>query len=252
MRGLARRGAKGIWQHSRRVPSRFAHLETRTLIRTSLHTQDYTLAVTKAAQIEMLQDQEWELALNSQNSAQQSVRQHQKLRQIAEMRGFTYLPADQVAELSIIDVCRRVEQANKHPNSVAAVLGAHLPPSLRTSEWLAVYSDHVAEKLAKHSDDQKHRWRLARVRAIRNFETAAGVQAVRDISRAKALEFRQWWRARMADEGLSTNTANKDLAYLSAMWNTLAKLEGWSETNPFSGLSFAEERLTCSPLRPQL
>ena len=42
--GLNRRGLKGIWQHSRRVPVRYAHREQRQLIRTSLHPQDYTLA----------------------------------------------------------------------------------------------------------------------------------------------------------------------------------------------------------------
>ena len=62
-RGLRRRGIKGIWQHTRRVPVRYSDVETRELIRTSLHTQDYGLALAKAAQIELLQDQEWELAL---------------------------------------------------------------------------------------------------------------------------------------------------------------------------------------------
>ena len=63
--GLSRRGVKGIWQHTRRVPKRYAHLERRKMIRTSLHTQDYHLALAKASQIEMLQNQEWELAIQS-------------------------------------------------------------------------------------------------------------------------------------------------------------------------------------------
>ena len=74
-RGLRRRGTKGIWQHSRRVPARYAHLESRQLIRTSLHTQDLNLALAKAAQIELLQNEEWELALqNAQASRSFHIR----------------------------------------------------------------------------------------------------------------------------------------------------------------------------------
>ena len=45
----------------------------------------------------------------------------------------------------------------------------------------------------------------------------------------------------MDKEDLTANTANKDFAYLSAMWNVLAKMEGWEEQNPFRSLNFAEE-----------
>jgi len=92
-RGLSRQGVKGIWQHTRRVPKRYAHLDRRKMIRTSLHTQDYHLAIAKASQIELLQNEEWELAIHSRPSPEAWDLKADRLKQIVELRGFTYLSA---------------------------------------------------------------------------------------------------------------------------------------------------------------
>ena len=235
-KGLSRRGVKGIWQHTRRVPKRYTNLEPRKLIRTSLNTQDLSLAQAKAAQIEILQNQEWELAL----SQDASVPSYEAAKKVAELRGFSYLPADQIAQLPTHQICDRIELADTQPQATSAILGSVETPKLMTDVWLDTYQGHVEEKLANHSVDQRHRWYLTRVRAVTRFVEAVGPQPVSEITRAQALEFRNWWRERMKTMGRSANTANKDFAYLSGMWSTMAKLEGWSHQNPFSSLAFAE------------
>ena len=245
-RGLSRRGLKGIWQHTRRVPVRYAQLESRKLIRTSLHTQDYGLALAKAAQIELLQDQEWEVALQSRQNASSPVRplRISKLKQIAEMRGFTYLPASQVAQLPLSEVCARIEQAEQTPHAIPALLGTEQAPKVTTSNWLETYTAHVEESLANHSPEQHRARQSARMLTIRRFVDVAGELPVEQIKRSHSLAFRKWWQEHLKGKGLSPKTANKDFAYLSGMWRTLAKLEGWEQANPFLGLAFAEERGT--------
>ena len=163
-----------------------------------------------------------------------------RLKQIAQLRGFAYLPAAQVAQLPVEQICARVGQATAHPLSMPAVLGAVEPPKLTTKNWLETYQDHISEKLATHSDDQKHRCHATRVRAVKRFVSSVGEKVVQDITRQDVLAFRQWWRKNMEKKGLKPNTANKDFKYLSAMWNALARLEGWAENNPFTGMTFTE------------
>lgn len=237
--GIARRGIKGIWQHTRRVPKRYAHLEKRTLLRTSLHTQDRGLALAKASQIELLQDQEWEAAYQGMTAEPHIALE--RLQSIAQLRGFTYLPAESIVQLPLSQICDRIECADKAPKAVEAVLGTVSTPELSTKKWLGVYEGHISERLANKSPEQRKRWGNPRKRAIEHWHKAIGQSEVRLISRAQALQFRQWWRKRMDKEGLTANTANKDFAYLSAMWNILAKMEGWEEHNPFRSLNFAEE-----------
>ena len=91
--GISRRGKKGLFQHFRRVPKRFAEIESRALIRTALHTTDKNIANTKAAKIENLQDAAWEATLAGRDV--EAKQQYEQLRALAEVRGVSYLEPPQ-------------------------------------------------------------------------------------------------------------------------------------------------------------
>jgi hypothetical protein len=76
--GIARRGKKGLFQQFRRAPTRYAPVESRALVRTALHTTDENLARNKAAQIENLQDLQWEALLAGR--AADATAEYEKLR----------------------------------------------------------------------------------------------------------------------------------------------------------------------------
>ena len=209
-RGLRRRGTKGIWQHTRRVPARYAHLETRKLIRTSLHTQDLSLALAKASQIELLQNEEWELALQNPSAPGTWTQRTDKLRQIAQLRGFAYLPMQQVANLPIHEICERIEKADQAPLAAPTILGSDTSLKVSTKNWLETFQEHIAEKLKDHFPEQRQRWQITRIRVVKRFVAAVGHQSIQEISRSQTLKFRRWWRKRMDERNLSANTANKD------------------------------------------
>lgn len=113
--GLSRRGMKGIWQHTRRVPKRYAHLERRKMIRTSLHTQDYHLVLAKALQIEMLQNQEWELATQSHPDQNRWDDTHQRLKNIAEIRGLLIYLLNRSQNCLCTKFAPELKRVNTHP-----------------------------------------------------------------------------------------------------------------------------------------
>lgn len=243
--GIARRGKKGLFQHFRRVPKRYALMEPRILIRTALHTTDENLALSKAAQIENSQDLQWEARLAGRDGEAQA--EFQKLRDLAEARGVTYLPAYEVAKLPAEAILERIEESNASPVIADAVLGnADVPPVL-ISELFDIYAELISDQLQGKNVDQTKRWAAPRIKSVRNLIGVIGDIDLRDVTREQALQFRRWWWERIQAGKLTANSGNKDLTYLSAMLKTVSTLKGWSFDNPFSGLRFKEQEQRRAP-----
>ena len=237
--GISRRGKKGLFQHFRRVPKRYQAIENRELVRTALHTTDGKIAQIKAAEIEALQDARWEALLTGRSG--EAKQYYEKLRIIAELRDLAYLPAGKVSSLPMDQLLERVEMAG-HDTAIAdAVLGAAAAPKVRLSELFETFEALILDRLRDKSEDQMRRWRAPRQKAVGNLVKVIGDLGVEDISREDALRFRKWWWKRIESGSIGENSANKDLTYLSAMINTVAKMKGWDLINPFTGLRFQEQ-----------
>lgn len=236
--GISRRGKKGLFQHFRRVPKRFAGIEPRALIRTALHTTDKNIANAKAAKIENLQDAAWEATLAGRDV--EAEQQYEQLRALAEVRGVSYLPADLIAEMKPSEIVQRVEDIEDIPVMADALLGRIDTPGLSLLQLLETYQEFIADQLLDKSSDQLRRWKAPREKAIKNLISVIGDQNIRDITRDDGLRFRKWWWRRIETGKLSANSGNKDITYLSAMVNTVAKMNSWVIDNPFVGLRFKE------------
>lgn len=243
--GIARRGKKGLFQHFRRVPKHYRSVESRILIRTALHTTDEKLARTKASQIEQIQDLQWEALLAG--SLTDANVEYEKLRALAEARGITYLPAQEVAKMPPDTILERVEKAGSHPAVADALIGRASPPSLNVSQLFELYAELVADQLQGKSDDQIKRWAAPRIKSTRNLSAVVGDMDIRTISRDQALHFRRWWWDRIQSEQLTANSGNKDLTYLSIMLKTVSTMKGWDFNNPFAGLRFKEQEERRTP-----
>ncbi|MCB1331208.1 MAG: hypothetical protein KDK28_17935 [Maritimibacter sp.] len=80
------------------------------------------------------------------------------------------------------------------------------------------------ERIAKHdnrykSENQMRLWRNPRKRAVNNLIEALDGRdiPVKEVDHAVALAHKAWWISRIADEGLSLETANKDFANMAGM-----------------------------------
>jgi integrase len=90
------------------------------------------------------------------------------------------------------------------------------------------------------SADQLRRWQNPRKKAIANFVDVVGDKALGDISGDDMLDFRQWWLEKMEREGLTANSANKDLIHFGDVLKTVNKMKRLGLVLPLSDLSFKE------------
>ena len=235
---ITRRGKKGLFTHSRRVPCRYGQVEKRTLVRTSLRTSDELLARSKAAELEIAQNARWEALLAGQNL--EAEKYCAELVNIADSRGIVYLPSKQVADLPLADIFRRVELANEDNTTADAALGKVELPKLPLSKFFGEYETLVPDQLTQKSQDQIRRWRNPRLKAIRNLLEIAGDVEAQKLTRDSVLQFRKWWWDRISTGDVGPNSANKEFQYLSAMFNKVSLMKGWDCPNPFRGIRFAQ------------
>jgi integrase len=227
----------------KRVPQRFATVEPRQTVWISLHTDSQTLSETKApaAWAEMIEAWEARLAGHSEDAEQR----FEAARQLAQARGFRYLPAKKVAALPIDLVLERIEAVKTvagEPDKLdaTAILGGATAPPLTVQSALDLYWTLAKDKTFGKSDDQLRRWKNPRYKAVRNFIDVVGDKPIKDITGDDMLDFRQWWVERVESEGLTANSANKDLVHLSDVLRTVNKMKRLGLVLPLSDLALQE------------
>ncbi|SDX44381.1 DUF6538 domain-containing protein [Celeribacter indicus] len=209
------------WYLKRRVPKRYETVEPRSVVWASLKTDSYSIALQKSAGVWASYIEGWEALLAGRDgNANEKFRAAQ---QLAAIRGFQFLSVDQVEQLPLEDILRRVEAtrgADGAPDEVAAaaLLGVVEEPKLRLSDLV----DHVEQLPAYDnrfkSSEQMRLWRSPRLRAVKNLIKAVGKDlAVVDVTGSEARKHKRWWQARRAQEGQSAETANKDFANMAGM-----------------------------------
>lgn len=238
----ARGKGKGLSLY-KRVPKRYAAVEPRKFVWLSLKTDSQSVAAQKAdaAWGQMIDAWEAKLAGDTTDAEQRFA----AARDLAAARGFRYLRADKVAQLPTEELLERI-QAVSGPDDkpdladAAAVLGGAQEPAITVTRALELYWDFSRDKIIGKSEDQLRRWKNPRIKAIKNFVEVIGDKAISDISGDDMLDFRAWWLERLETEGLTPNSANKDLIHLGDVLKTVNKMKRLNLVLPLSDLSFKE------------
>lgn len=152
---------RGKTYHLRkRVPLRFAAIEPRKVVWISLHTDSEKVAKAKApaAWSEMLEA--WEAMLAGQTD--QADAYFEAARQLAQARGFRYLPAERVAKLPVENILERVEAirgVGGKPSAfeASALLGGAAEPAITVTRALEAYWTLAKDKTFGKSEDQPRR-----------------------------------------------------------------------------------------------
>jgi len=234
----------------RRVPQRFARIEPRATVWISLHTDSESHAKTKAAAAWAEMIEAWEAKLAGQS--EDAERRFEAAKELAQKRGFRYLPAEQVATLPTEDVLERVEAISAptgRPDRIeaAAMLGGASEPVLTVQGALDLYWSLARDKTFGKSEDQLRRWRNPRVKAVRNFIEVVGDKPIAEISADDMLDFRQWWLDRIEQTGLTPNSANKDFVHFADILKTVNKMKRLGLALPLGGLAIKEGEKTTRP-----
>lgn len=166
-------------------------------------------------------------------------------KQLAQARGFRYLPVGQVAALPLGELLNRVEAvqiSDDQPGKIdaAAFLGGAAAPVITVTRALELYWELTRDKTLGKSEDQLRRWRNPRLKAVKNFVDVIGDRAISEISGDDMLDFRQWWIDRVAAEDLTPNSANKDLIHLADVLKTVNRMKRLGLVLPLSDLALKQ------------
>jgi integrase len=231
----------GKWYLKRRVPRRFAGVEPRPEIWKSLKTDSLTAAKIKSEKIWLELVEGWEARLGGKT--EDSTARFRAAQALADIRGFRFLSADEVAEQPLKEIVERVEVARDpegRPDEIeaSALLGAVDQPSLMLTEMV-----EMAETLAGYDNKFKNArqmriWRGSRNRAVTNLMKAiGGDHPVMKLTGAHARKHKKFWKAKMLVDGTSAETANKDFNYISGMLKRIYEdLEIEDPPKPYAGV----------------
>ena len=239
-----------VYSLRKRVPKRYASVESRGTVWISLHTDSRTVADSKAdiAWSQMIEAWEARLAGDTDDAEARFA----AAQEVAKVRGFRYLDVGRVAKLPVEALVERVEAISApagQPDMIegAALLGTVLEPALTVSKALDSYWTLAREKTLGKSEDQLRRWRNPRLKAVRNFIAVAGDKPLDQVSRDDMLDFRQHWLERIEGGEVTANSANKDLIHLADVLKTVNRMKRLGLDLPLGELSFKEGEARTRP-----
>ncbi|WP_322893754.1 MULTISPECIES: hypothetical protein [unclassified Yoonia] len=165
----------------------------------------------------------------------------------AGIRGFQFLSVDKLQHAPLEEILQRVE-ASRGPNGLpdeqaaSALLGTAEAPKLKISDLVTHIEGLAANDNRFKNSEQMRLWRSPRARAVANLTAALGKDVtVTDIGSAEALTHKKWWRARIAREGQSAETANKDFNYLAGMLARFYEdLQHEDPPRPYAGVNIRD------------
>ncbi|OCX66863.1 integrase [Thioclava sp. SK-1] len=231
------------WNLRKRVPARYATVEPRKELWLSLHTDSKAEALAKAPAIWRAQIEAWEARLAG--ASEDAEKRFQAAQELAAKRGFSWLPLNKVTDLPREDLLQRIEAIPVHdqqPNrqESAAILGAVPAPQITVSRAVEHYWGLTRDRVADKSPDQLRRWRNPRIKAANNLISVIGDKPISAITGEDMLAFRGWWLDRIDDEGLSANSANKDLIHVGDILKTVNKMKRLGLVLPLGDLALKE------------
>lgn len=242
----------GIWHYYRRVPARFADVDPRTFVLVSLETRDLRRAERLKPRIEREVEAYW-LALK-RGESDQAFERYRGAVERARLEGFEYRSVADLAAGEIDELIARLERlremggtspaARPDGQAAAALLGGLEAPQLTLSKGLERFFDLTRDQVRSKSPDQLRRWKATRTDAVDNLIALVGDKALTGTTRADALAFRAWWTDRVIEEGMSANSANKQLGHLGQMFDTLNEMLELGIGRPFAKLRLEDNKKT--------
>ena len=246
---ILRRG-KVFWL-KKRVPVRYQAVEPRESVWISLHTDSEREAKQKADAAWTTQIEGWELRLTG-NTAEAETR-FEAAREMAQRRGFSYMPVEKVAALPddrLIERLRAVPLKGGKPDKIeaAALLGAVAEPRTTVSRALEIYWTLTRAKNLGKSEAQIRKWENPIKQAIRDFVSVVSDKPMQEITRDDMRLFRDWWIERVETEDLNPSTANKNMDHFGKVLKLVNEEKGLDLALPLGKLRLEEgERNTRPP-----
>lgn len=244
---LTRRGS--VWHFVRRVPSEFAPIDPRGIIRHSTRiriTDDRTgrRAARVAQKLNEALELHWK-SLAAHRSPSNPSRYDEARRRAREL-GYDYLPSEQLISLPIERVLERLETLvakglAQDRGARTALLGTEKPGGFLLSRLFEEYEAATKDETRDFSPDQLRIWRNGRMRAVAHFVKLVGDKPVTEIIESDGIDYADWWRQRVLEEDIAVKSANKDIGQLSRMLKEMSIRRRLNLPDIFKGLRLRGE-----------
>ncbi len=212
-----KRGNKYVYR--RRVPTYVQHLDKRKEVKISLKTDDYKEATLRAVIYDQQIEDFWKSLVHSDHQANFDEK-YQAAVKLAQSYGFAYKTTEQVASSSLEEIVKRLSTDLDHKTKAEALLGGAGQSTLRISDCSELFWDLVPERIKDKNEHQIRKWKNPRKAAMTNFIEVIGDKTLNEVSRGDILSFRSWWAERLKN-GLSANTANKQMHFVKDIIHTV-------------------------------
>lgn len=210
---LRKRGEK--YHFRKRIPKNYQAWFQQEYIQIPLGTDSETIALKRASNFNQLFE-EFLQGLSTENHIESEFK---ALVLKAKRSGFQYITHKEVIkDIAVSDFVNRINTATMMNNTgdKKSVLGDIniTKPSIELSKALKEYFEHEKGNLTALSESQFHKWKNPRTRAVNNFIKVIGDKPVSEFVRQDIQDFRTWWINKVTNDGLSTNTANKEFGFI--------------------------------------
>jgi integrase len=213
------------WHFVRRVPLEFADIDPRRIVRHSTririaHDPVGRRAARVAEKFNERLELTWkDLALGQ--SRAESTR-YEEARQHARILGYEYLENAILLEKPFEARVERLEALIakgmiNDANARAALLGTEKRPVFRLSKLFEEFEAATKDEVRDLSPNQLRIWRNSRIRAVENFAHVVGDKVVTELTADDAIDYTEWWRDRVLENGMAAKSANRDIGQLSRM-----------------------------------
>lgn len=230
----------------RRVPANVAHLDGREVVKAGLGTAIFEEAAKQAAEIDRDLEEWWGALLDGQ-LGRDAWERYTAAGRIVRSMGFEPLTVDQILERGETElVPRLLALAGREEQLflVEAVLGLLQPPQDMLGGAFDLYMRLKAGDLEGYSPSQLRRHRQSKERAADYLIEVIGDKPLRDVTRADALRFRDWWVAKVARENLTRDAANRSFADIQGMLTAIDAALQTTYRAVWGGLRLKQARRT--------
>ena len=220
MKHLFKRGKR--YYYNRRVPGFLHEYDNRKNIRISLKTDSYDQALKKCASLDKQIEAYWQtLILTGKKHSEDSYRRAVSL---AHQWGFAYKTTEELRHERLEGLVKRmafVEEDNQDKSNI--ILGTIAPPYIKLSNCLEKFWHLINDRLMNKSPNQIRKWKNPRIKAINNLIKVIGDKPLDELTRDHTLVFKDWWVERIKQDGLTANTANKDIGNIKDVLATISE-----------------------------
>ena len=238
----------GTWHFARRVPTEFAHLDRRGVVK---HSTKIRIASDRAAvrasrvaeKFNSSLEQHWRALAGS--DSREGVDRYNEARKRARQLGFDYIENAQLVAAPAAERLERLEalvtkDLVNDGEAREAVLGLKKKPVFRVSKTFEEYEAETKDQVLDLSPDQLRIWRNARIRVVKSFGGVSD-KLITELTVDDAIDFRNFWRDRVVQEGIAAKSANREIGQLSGMIKELNILRRLGLPDLFRGLRLKGE-----------